>query len=211
MSRTSRATVIVNAALRQALINGQASMGAIGAAMATGNAMGTSATGLSAVRPMTAIGPMAAAGGTLAPVERRAVLAATTKAKLVAQGWTVTMVDGDADHYTGIEATLGDEHLLAAVGADDLITDQAGAHDCGATLDAILSGLRADGAEVTIIDDVAHDGRGGSLYSVVGGPTRAHAIAVTLRQKSQSEAASVKRRESHRRDPGPLRNTTGGC
>jgi hypothetical protein len=145
---------------------------------------------------------MCADGGALAPVERRAVLAEATKAVLAAGGWTVTVVHGDADHYTGIEATRSDEHLLAAVGANDLITDQVGAHDCAGTLDAILSGLRSDGAEVTVTNDVAHDGRGGSLYNLSGGPTRAHAIASTLRQATTSKSAS--RREG----PEQLRSSS---
>jgi hypothetical protein len=189
MSRTNRATVTVNAALRQTVINRQASMGAAGTALA-------------------AAGRGLGAGGALAPVEQRGVLAEATRATLVAHGWTVTVADGDADHYTGVEATRGDEHLLAAVGADDLITDQAGAHDCGATLDAILSGLRADGADVTVTEDVTHDGRGGSLYSVAGGPNRAHTIASTLRQTPRRNAAPGQR-EARRAGPERLRNSAG--
>lgn len=181
MSRTSRATVTVNAALRQALTDRQASMDV------AATTLDPTGTGLCAG------GAMTQADGTLAPAERRAALTAATRAVLVAQGWTVTVADGDADHYTGIEATCGDEHLLAAVGTDDLITDQAGAHDCAATLDAILSGLRADGAMVAVTDNVAHDGRGGSLYSVAAGPDRAHAIARTLRLPERGNATPGKR------------------
>ena len=184
MSRTNRATVTVNAELRRKLVGRQAAMEAAGTGLGAGGAL--------------------SAGGALAPAERRAVLTAAATAVLADRGWTVTVVHGDTDHYTGIEASRGDEHLLAAVGADDLITDQAGAHDCAATLDAILSGLRADGAEVKVTSEVAHDGRGGSLYAVAGGPTRAHAIAATLRQ-----GAVAGRPAGRRRGPDRLRNTNG--
>ena len=93
------------------------------------------------------------------------------------------MIDGGAaDRYTGIEATRGTEHLLAAVGAEELIADQAGAHDCAATVQVIADGLRAVGATATVTDDVPHDGQGGTLYAIEGGPSRAHAIAATLRR-----------------------------
>lgn len=208
MSRTNRATVTVNAALRQALISGQASMGAAGATL------GTVGTGLGAGGAMAGglagSGAMNAAVGTLAPGERRAVLAEAATATLVAQGWTVTVAEGDADHYTGIEATRGDEHLLAAVGADDLITDQAGAHDCAATMEAVFAGLRERGADVTVTDDVEHDGSGGSLYTVTGaGPTRAHAIAATLRQAPRPAAGPGKPAGRHRQRPERLRNANG--
>jgi hypothetical protein len=199
MSRTNRATVTVNAELRRKLVGRQAAMEAAGTALGAGGAV--------------------SAGGALAPAERRAVLTAAATAVLADGGWTVTVVHGDADHYTGIEATRGDEHLLAAVGADDLITDQAGAHDCAATLDAVLSGLQAGGADVKVTNDVAHDGRGGSLYAIAGGPTRAHAIASTLRQGAGSStglsvgpgtgtgAATPAGRR--RRGPDRLRNANG--
>jgi hypothetical protein len=176
--------VKVSATLRQALENPQGTLGASGSALTAG------AGGLGA--------------GTLAPAECRAVLTAGASTVLAAEGWMVTVVEGDADHYTGIEATRGDEHLLAAVGTDDLITDQTGAHDCAATLDAILSGLQAEGAEVAVTNDVPHDGRGGSLYAIDGGPTRAHAIASTLRLRPAVRSAG------RHRGAEQMRNSAGG-
>jgi ribosomal protein S5 len=202
MSRTSRATVTINGALRQALMSQQVVMGAA--------ETGLSAPGTGLSTGSAVAGGAAMSAATFALVERRAVLAETTRATLAAEGWTVTMVEGDAEHYTGIKATRSDEHLLAAVGADDVITDQAGAHDCAATLQAVLAGLRARGAEPTVTDETEHDGRGGSLYAVRGGPSRAHAIAATLRQAPRGKAASAN--PASRRRPGPeqLRNTAGG-
>jgi hypothetical protein len=230
MSRTNRATVTVSAELRRKLVSRQGSMEATGTSLGTGHAMtgGGALTGRGAMSAaggavagggaLTGRGAMSA-GGALAPTERRAVLTAAATAVLADGGWTVTVVHGDADHYTGIEATRGNEHLLAAVGADDLITDQAGAHDCTATLDAILSGLQADGAEVKVTNDVAHDGTGGSLYAIAGGPTRAHAIASTLRQGTSvgpgistgasTSAGAAKPGGRHRRGPDRLRNPSG--
>jgi hypothetical protein len=138
-------------------------------------------------------------------IEQRALIAEATRSALVSEGWTVTMVDGGAaDRYTGIEATRGTEHLVAAVGADELLADQAGAHDCAATVGVIAGSLRAIGATPTLTDDVPHDGQGGSLYAIHGGPTRAHAIAATLRRAA---APPPGRR---RAAPPTLRTTTGG-
>jgi hypothetical protein len=137
------------------------------------------------------------------PVEQRALLAETTRNALLAEGWTVTMVEGGGtDHYTGIEATRGTEHLVAAVGFDELIADQAGAHDCAATMEVITAGLQAIGVEPAVTDDVRHDGQGGTLYAIRGGPTRAHAIAAALRRPAP---AAGRRRAA----PSPLRTTTG--
>jgi len=205
MSRTNRATVTVNAELRQTMISRQGAMGAAAATLDGASAgLGSDSAGLAAVGggAYAVGGAPSSADDALASTQCRAVLVEATRAVLAADGWTVTVVDGDPGHYTGIEATRGDEHLLAAVGAGDLITDQAGAHDCAGTVDAILSGLQAAGAEVTVTNDVAHDGRGGSLYTVSGGPTRAHAIASTLRQTTSDEPA----RQARRR-PQQLRNS----
>jgi hypothetical protein len=137
-------------------------------------------------------------------IEQRTLIAETTRNALASEGWTVTMIDGGAaDRYTGIEATRGTEHLLAAVGADELIADQAGAHDCAATVEVIAGGLRAIGATPTVTDDVPHDGQGGTLYAIQGGPTQAHAIAATLRR---AVAPAPGRR---RAAPSVLRTTTG--
>ena len=114
------------------------------------------------------------------------------------------MIDGGAaDRYTGIEATRGTEHLLAAVGAEELIADQAGAHDCAATVQVIANGLRAVGATATVTDDVPHNGQGGTLYAIEGGPSRAHAITATLRRAAAP--APGRRRAA----PPTLRTTTG--
>jgi hypothetical protein len=135
-------------------------------------------------------------------IEQRALIAEATRNVLISEGWTVTMIDGGAaDRYTGIEATRGTEHLLAAVGADELIADQAGAHDCAATVEMIAGGLRAIGATPTVTDDVSHDGQGGTLYAIQGGPTRAHAIAAALRRP----AAQGRRRAT----PSTLRTSIG--
>src|SRR5438105_274435 len=110
-------------------------------------------------------GTAASAGqAAMQAIEQRALIAEATRSALVGEGWTVTMVDGGgADRYTGLEATRGTEHLLAAVGSDELIADQAGAHDCAATVEVIADGLRAIGATPTVTDDVPHDGQGGTL------------------------------------------------
>jgi hypothetical protein len=140
----------------------------------------------------------------LVAVQQRTLITEATRAALASEGWTVTVVDGGAaDRYTGIEATRGTEHLVAAVGADDLIADQAGAHDCAATVEAITAGLEAIGATAALVDDVPHDGQGGSLYALDGGPTKAHAIAATLRRKP---AASRR----HGEGPSPLRALISG-
>jgi hypothetical protein len=178
MSRTTRIRVL-NLALQHALINGhtmlQGTEGALGAhgVMTASLAMNTGAV-MSGMSPADQL-----------VIQQRTLIAETTRATLASEGWTVTVVDGgDADRYTGIEATRGTEHLVAAIGADDLIADQAGAHDCSATVDTITAGLTAIGATATVVDDVPHDEQGGSLYALDGGPTKAHAIAATLRRKT---------------------------
>ena len=174
MSRTTRIRVL-NLALHHTLTHGQGVLPGAGAAM----------TGISAADQLA--------------VQQRTLITETTRAALASEGWTVTVVDGGgADRYTGIEATRGTEHLVAAVGADDLIADQAGAHDCAATVEAITAGLEAIGATATVVGDVPHDGQGGSLYALDGGPTKAHAIAATMRRK----AAASRRRGG---GPSPLR------
>jgi hypothetical protein len=115
-------------------------------------------------------------------VEQRNRLADALTSALTADGWAVTTVDGGAPgRFTGVEATRGDEHLLAAVGAGELLADQAGAADCRRTLSRITDAVRGLGVDVAVIDDVEHDGSGGALYTLPGGPTRAHAIQASLR------------------------------
>jgi len=125
-----------------------------------------------------------------AAVEQRTRIATAVATALKGQDWTVTVVDGGSpDRYTGIEATRGTEHFVAAVGAGELIADQAGAHDCDATVDAVAESLRQIGTTVQVIQDVPHDGSGGSLYAISGGPTRAHAIQASLRARLPGRAA----------------------
>jgi len=199
MSRTTRIRVL-NLNLYQVLTHGQGSMQGSGRSLGTQGAMAPQGamTAGSAMR-----GTPAMSAADQQAIQQRAVLAETTRAALATEGWTVTVVDGDgADSYTGIEATRGTEHLVAAVGANDLIADQAGAHDCAATVEAITAGLRAIGATATVTDDVAHDGNGGSLYAVPGGPTKAHAIASSLRRPPAGPGR-------HRQGPTTLRTSAG--
>jgi hypothetical protein len=197
MSRTTRIRVL-NLALQHTLIHGhtmlQGTDGALGAhgAMTASLAMNTGAV-MSGMSPADQV-----------VIQQRTLIAETTRATLASEGWTVTVVDGgDADRYTGIEATRGTEHLVAAIGADDLIADQAGAHDCSATVDTITAGLTAIGATTTVVDDDPHDGQGGSLYALDGGPTKAHAIAATLRRKTATS-------RRHGEGQSPLRTISSG-
>jgi hypothetical protein len=120
-----------------------------------------------------------------AAVEQRTRITTAVATALTGQDWTVTVVDGGSpDRYTGIEATRGTEHFVAAVGAGELIADQAGAHDCDATVEAVAESLQQIGTTVQVVQDVPHDGSGGSLYAISGGPTRAHAIQASLRVRS---------------------------
>jgi hypothetical protein len=199
MSRTTRVRVL-NLDLHRALTHGPGVLQGTGRVLGAQGSMSAGAA-MSAMTAGAAVSSMSAAD--LLAIRQRTLIAETTRAALARQGWTVTVVDGGgADRYTGIEATRGTEHLVAAVGADDLIADQAGAHDCAATVDAITAGLEAIGATAAVVDDVPHDGQGGSLYALDGGPTKAHAIAATLRRK-----ATASRR--HGEGPAPLRAVTG--
>jgi hypothetical protein len=200
MSRTTRIRVL-NLALHGVLTHGHGSMQGSGRSLAVQGSMTTHAGAMTAASAMGGTPAMSAADRQA--IQQRALIAETTRAALADQGWTVTVVDGDgADSYTGIEATRGTEHLVAAVGADDLIADQAGAHNCVATVQAITEGLRAIGATATVTDDVPHDGNGGSLYAVPGGPTKAHAIARTLRRAPGAPGR-------HREGPTPLQASSG--
>lgn len=112
--------------------------------------------------------------------EQRHLIASTLVNTLKAENWTVTVIDGGPpDRYTGIEATRGTEHLIAAVGPGELIADHAGAHDGSAIVDCLTQGLREVGCAVAVDDD-GHDG---TLFSLRGGPTRAHAIQASLRHE----------------------------
>ena len=199
MSRTTRIRVL-NLTLHHELTHGQEPLQGSGRTLGAQGAM-TAQAAMTARGAMNTAAAMSAADQQA--IQQRTLIAETTQAALASQGWTVTMVDGDgADRYTGIEATRGTEHLVAAVGADDLIADQAGAHDCTATVEAITSALGAIGATATVTDDVPHDGQGGSLYTVPGGPTKAHAIARTLRRPPAAPGR-------HREGPTTLRASAG--
>lgn len=116
-----------------------------------------------------------------AAAEQRRLVTTTVANTLEAEDWTVTVVHGGPPgHYAGIEATRASEHLIVAVGPGELVVDQSGARDCGATVDMIINGLREIGW-TTVIADAPHDGSGGSLYVLPGGPTRAHAVQASLR------------------------------
>jgi hypothetical protein len=146
---------------------------------------------------VTALGDAAAIG------QRTLITAAVTSA-LEDGGWTVTVVDGgDADRYSGIEATRDTEHLVAAAGAGELITDQSGARDCGGTVAVLTAALRRIGL-VTIANDIPHAGAGGTLYALDGGPTRAHAVQASLRPER-----SANRADRRLRAPAATRLTTG--
>lgn len=120
-----------------------------------------------------------------AAIQQRTRITTAVTATLKREGWLVTVVDGgEPDRYTGIEATRETEHLVAAAGAGELIADQAGAHDCSATVQALAASLQEAGLAVEVTDDVPHDGSGGSLYSLPGGPTRADAVKASLRRSS---------------------------
>lgn len=147
----------------------------------------------------------AAALADAAAVEQRGLIASTVVNTLKAENWTVTVVDGGSpDRYTGIEATRGTEHLIAAVGPGELIADQAGAHDCGATVDTLTDGLREVGCAVTVCDDVPHDNSGGTLFALPARPTRAHAVQASLRPEV-SRTGTGKRRTA----PPSVRLTAG--
>jgi hypothetical protein len=138
-------------------------------------------------------------------VQQRSLVASTVVNTLRAESWTVTVVEGDSpDRYTGIEATRGTEHLIAAVGPGELLADQAGAHDCGATVDTLAAGLREVGWDITVTDDVPHDGTGGTLYALPGGPTKAHAVQASLRHDAGMRG-TAKRRAA----PSAIRTTAG--
>jgi hypothetical protein len=197
MSRTTRIRVL-NLALHHTLTHGHTILQGTGGALVAQGAM----TASLATNTGAAMSGMSTADRLA--IQQRTLIAETARAALASEGWTVTVVDGgDADRYTGIEATRGTEHLVAAVGTDDLIADQAGAHDCAATVDAITAALMAIGATATVVDDVPHDGRGGSLYALDGGPTKAHAIAATLRRKAAASRGCGD-------GPSLLRATTSG-
>jgi hypothetical protein len=116
-------------------------------------------------------------------IEQRTIIASTVRSTLEESGWTVHAVPGvEADQYTGIEATRGSEHFVAGVVANEVIADQAGAHDCRETVSMLAAALQVVGSNVAVVDDVEHDGTGGALYALEGGPTLAHAIQASLRR-----------------------------
>jgi hypothetical protein len=118
-----------------------------------------------------------------AAVEQRQRVTVALETALADDAWLVTVVPGRTpDHFTGLEATRGDEHLVAALGAGEVVIDQSGAVDCLGTVAKLTAALAAIGCHVRVDDDVVHDGRGGPLYGLAGGPTRAHAVEAVLRR-----------------------------
>ncbi len=171
MSRTTRIRVL-NLTLHHELTHGQEPLQGSGRTLGAQGAM-TAQAAMTARGAMNTAAAMSAADQQA--IQQRTLIAETTQAALASQGWTVTVVDGDgADRYTGIEATRGTEHLVAAVGADDLIADQAWrAPDCTATVEAITSALRAIGATATVTDDVPRTtGRAGASTRCRAAPPR---------------------------------------
>jgi len=127
-------------------------------------------------------------------VEQRHLIASTVVNTLKTENWTVTFIDGGApDRYTGIEATRDTEHLIAAVGPGELIAEHAGAHDRGAVVDSLVQGLCEVGCDVAVDDDVPADGLGGTLFSLRGGPTRAHAIQASLAHEASGTEPAKRR------------------
>jgi hypothetical protein len=117
-----------------------------------------------------------------AAVEQRQRVTVALEAALADDAWLVTVVPGRSpDRFTGLEATRGDEHLVAALGAGEVVIDQSGAVDCLRTVAKLTEALATLGCHVRVDDDVEHDGRGGPLYGLPGGPTRAHAVESALR------------------------------
>lgn len=140
-----------------------------------------------------------------AAVEQRRLLASTVVNTLRAENWIVTIVDGGyPDRYTGIEATRGAEHLVAAVRPGEMITDQASGHDGDETVEALAQGLREVGCAVSVDEGVPRDGGGGTLFSLRGGPTHAHAVQASLRHDPREVTAA-----SHR-EAGPSVRLTAG-
>lgn len=138
----------------------------------------------------------------IAVVEQRERIATVLDSTLRAAGWTVTVVPGrEPQSFTGLEATRGDEHLLAALGAGEVITDQCGAVDCVATVSEIKEALREIGCELRLENDVVHDGGGGPLYGLHGGPSRAHAIEAQLKpSRSRSRSGPSRASDEDMRD-----------
>lgn len=206
MSRTNR--IRVDARLRAELKSRHGSLSAGGTLSAGSTVLSPQGAGLAGGMSMLSAGASALPGDmpALSMTQQRATLAEVVRATLDGEDWTVTVEDASQpDGYVGIEATRGSEHLLAAVGADELITDQAGAHDCAGTLESIVSGLRAAGVAASVTDDAPHDGSGGSLYAIASGPNRAHAIATTLRRPAPQGKPAARRRSG----PDQLRSTSG--
>ena len=138
-------------------------------------------------------------------IGQRTEITTAVTAALEGQGWTVTVVHGgDPDRYTGIEATRDTEHFVAGAAAGELIADQAGAHDCDATVEAITASLSKIGM-ATITQDVPHGPAGGTLYALAGGPTRAHAVQASLRR----DTPWAKSRQRQRTTPAAIRHVAG--
>jgi hypothetical protein len=115
-------------------------------------------------------------------VAQRDLLTAAVVTTLQAENWTVTVVAGSApDRFTGIEASCGTGHLVVAVGAAELLADQACAHGSSAVIDLLVEGLREVGWAAAVDDSSPCDQCRVSLYALSGEPTRAHAVETSLR------------------------------
>ena len=138
-------------------------------------------------------GQEVAAIADVAAVGQRGLIASTITNTLLAENWTVTLVEGGPpERFTGIEATRATEHLLVGVGYGEFIADEAGAGERGA-IESLIEGLRETGCVVARTDAEPAGEPRRTLYALRGGPSLAHAIQSLLR-----------------REPGrPLRLVTG--
>jgi hypothetical protein len=117
-------------------------------------------------------------------VAQRDMVTAAVVTTLQAENWTVTVVAGSApDRCTGIEASCGTGHVVVAVGAAELLADQAGPDDHRSVTDLLVQGLREVGWIAAVEDGIPPDRPYGSLYNLPGQPTRAHAVQASLRQR----------------------------
>jgi hypothetical protein len=125
-----------------------------------------------------------AMAGTVA-ARQRDLLASTVVNGLRANDWTVLVVEGGApDRYTGIEASRGAERLIAAVGPGELIADHATASGSTTTTASTLTtGLQEAGLAIVVTDEAPREGPSGTLFTLPGGPTPAHAVQSCLRHR----------------------------
>jgi hypothetical protein len=126
---------------------------------------------------------LAAAIADLVAVAQRDLVTAAVVTTLQSENWTVTVVEGSApDRFTGIEASCGTGHVVVAVGAAELLADQASARDHHSVIDLLVEGLREVGWAAAVDDGSPCDRCHVSLYALPGAPTRAHAVQESLRR-----------------------------